>query len=97
MELPLIGHQSLVGSQGSVPRPVLVKIYINDKNVGLNTFTAKFDDDTKIGNSVTSGRDSKAAKEICVKYQHGQIGRKCISTLKKKKTYTSSGNKKAKI
>ncbi len=36
--------------QGSVLRPVLFIIYINDISVGLNNFIRKFTHDTKIGN-----------------------------------------------
>ncbi len=43
--------------QGSVPRPVLFIIYINDIDVGLNTFISKSSDDTKIGNSIVDDRD----------------------------------------
>ncbi len=43
--------------QGSVLRPVLFIMYINDIDVGLNNFITKFADDTKIGNSVISDRD----------------------------------------
>ncbi len=39
--------------------PVLFIIYINDIEVGLNNFIAKFSDDTKIGNSVISDRDRR--------------------------------------
>ncbi len=49
--------------QGSVLRPVLFVIYINDIDLGLNNFIAKFADDTKIGNSVISERDRQSLKE----------------------------------
>ncbi len=39
-------------TQGSVPGLVLFIIYINDIDIGLNNFVAKFADDTEIGNSV---------------------------------------------
>ncbi len=42
---------------GSVLRPILFMIYINDTDVGLNNFSAKFADDTKIANSVISDCD----------------------------------------
>ncbi len=63
MELPQIGHQSLVVSQGSVLGSVLFIIYINDINIGLNNFIAKFADDTKIGNSVISDCDRPSLQE----------------------------------
>ncbi len=39
---------------GSVMRPFLYLIYINDVDRGLNNFICKFADDTKIGNAVLS-------------------------------------------
>ncbi len=59
---------------------MLFIIYINDIDLGLNNFIAKFADDMKIGNSVISDRD-KASKKICSKSLHGLIGGKCLSTL----------------
>ncbi len=43
--------------QGFVLGPVLFIIYVNDIDVGVNNFIAKFADDTKIRNSVISDRD----------------------------------------
>ncbi len=49
--------------QGSVLGPVLLVIYINDIDLGLNSFMAKFADDTKIGNSVISDCDRQSLQE----------------------------------
>ncbi len=46
--------------KGSVFGPLLFIIYINDIDVGLSNFIGKFADDTKIGNSVISDRDSQS-------------------------------------
>ncbi len=43
--------------QGSVLRPVLFIIYINDIGVGLNNFISKFADNTKIGKSIITDHD----------------------------------------
>ncbi len=49
--------------QFSVFRPVLFIIYINDINLGLNNFIAKFADDMEIGNSVISDCDWQSLQE----------------------------------
>ncbi len=49
--------------QCSVLGRVLFIIYINDINVGLNNFIAKFADDTKIENSVISDRDRQSLQD----------------------------------
>ncbi len=48
---------------GSVLGPVLFIIYINDIDLGLYNFIAKFADDTKIGNSVISDRERQSLQE----------------------------------
>ncbi len=50
--------------KGSVLGPVIFIIYINDIDLGLNNFIAKFADDTKIGNSVISDRDRRFAQNL---------------------------------
>ncbi len=52
--------------QSSVLGPVLFMIYINDIVIGLNYFIAKFEDDTKIGNSVISdcGMQAKPSRRF---------------------------------
>ncbi len=49
--------------QGSVLALVLFIIYINDMGIGLNNFTGKFTDDTKIANSVISYRDRQILQD----------------------------------
>ncbi len=49
--------------QGSVLRPVLFIIYINDIDVGLNSFISKFADNTKIGNLTITDRDMMNLQE----------------------------------
>ncbi len=50
-------------SQGFVLEPVLFIIYINDIDVVLNNFIAKFADDTKIGNSIITDHDRMSIQE----------------------------------
>ncbi len=69
--------------QGSVLEPVLFIIYINDIDLGLNNFIAKFADDTKIGNSVISDRDRRSLEEDLCKISACPIGGKCLPTLTK--------------
>ncbi len=81
--------------QGSVLGPVIFIIYINDIDIRLNNFIAKFADGTKIGNSIISDCDRQSLQEDLRKisarsdmgnaFQHQQM------------PYSSSGNKKYKI
>ncbi len=63
MEQLRIGHRALVVSHVAVLGPVLFMIYINDIDVGLNNFIAKFADDTKTGNSVIFDRDRQSLQD----------------------------------
>ncbi len=49
--------------QGSVLGPVLLIIYINDIDVGLNKLISKFADDTKIRNSIITDHDRMSLQE----------------------------------
>ncbi len=49
--------------QVSVLGPVLFIIYINDIDVGLNSFFSKFADDAKIGNSIITDHDRMSFQE----------------------------------
>ncbi len=49
--------------QGSVLRPVLFIIYINNIDIRLNNFIGKFTDDMKIVNSVISDCDRQSLQD----------------------------------
>ncbi len=49
--------------QGSVLEPEIFIIHINDIDIELNNFIVKFEDDTKIGNSVISDCDRQSTQE----------------------------------
>ncbi len=66
--------------QDSVLGPVLFIIYINN----IDIFTAKFADDTKIGNSVISDRDRQSPQEDLFKISAWSDRLKCLSTLTKR-------------
>ncbi len=64
MAQPRIGPPVTRGvPHGSVLGPVLFITHLNNIIIGLNNFTAKFTDDTKIGNSVISDRDRQSLQE----------------------------------
>ncbi len=49
--------------QGSVLRPVLFIIYINDIDVGLNNFISMFANNTKISNLIITNHDKMSLQE----------------------------------
>ncbi len=56
MALSWIGHQSRVVFHRAVFSYLFI-IYINDIDIGLNTFISRFADDAKIGNSIVDDCD----------------------------------------
>ncbi len=67
--------------QGSVLGPVLFVTYIDDIDLGLNNFMAKFADDTKIRNSVISDCDRQSLQEDLCKISAWSDSGKCLSML----------------
>ncbi len=55
--MPLSGCLLLVASPGSVLGPILFIVYINNVDVEFNNLISKFDENTKIGNSVLTNGD----------------------------------------
>ncbi len=68
-------------THGSVFGQVLFVIYINDIDLGLDNFIAKFADNTKIGNSVISNCDRQSLQEDLRKISAWSVSGKCLSSL----------------
>ncbi len=60
-------------SQCSVLGPALFTICMNNIDIGLNSFIAKFADDKKSETRYSQTATGKASKKFCPKSQHGLI------------------------